>query len=71
MNGYKIWHCSSSWYGRYGAHQSYECVVVAEIESKALGMALMEYSDTDAKDWSAQEIKTDRESVHQVSSNSN
>lgn len=50
-----------------GAYQDYNCVVVAEIESKALGMALTAYPDTNAKDWSAEEIPIDKEGVHHVS----
>ena len=64
----KIWHCSYRWDGHYGAFQEYECIVVAEIESKALGLALMEYPDTNPQDWSAVEIPTDKDYVHHVSS---
>lgn len=63
----KIWHCSYDWYGAYGAYEQYECIVIAEIKSKALGMALMHYPDTNAKDWSAVEIPTDEEGVHEIS----
>ena len=62
----KIWHCSYDWYGSYGAYEQYECIVIAEIESKAIGMALMQYPDTNPSDWSAREIPFE-EGVHQIS----
>ncbi len=67
----KVWHCSYNWYGAYGAYEEHECIVIAEIKDKALGMALMNYPDTNAKDWSANEIPTDSELVYHVSSRSN
>lgn len=67
----KIWHCHYDWYGRMGAFQYYDCIVVAEIKSKALGMALMRYPDTYVDDWIAYEIPTDKELVYHISSRSN
>jgi hypothetical protein len=64
----KAWHCRYRWHGGYGAYQDYDCIVIAEIKSKALGMALMEYPDTSPEDWEAEEIPLDKEYVHQVSS---
>ena len=63
----KVWHCSYNWRGGWGAYQEYECIVIAEIKDKALGMALMQYPDTIPADWSAEEIPTDKELVYQVS----
>lgn len=71
INGYKIWHCSYNWHGSYGAFRECECVVIAEIESKAIGMALMEYSDTHAGGWSAEEIPCAKEGVHHISESRN
>ena len=67
---YKIWHCSYNWTGRMGAYLQYECIVIAEIESKALGMALMEYPDTLPDCWWAEEIPMNKEGVHHISSHS-
>ena len=66
---YKVWHCRYDWSGGWGAYQEYQCVVIAEIESKALGMALMEYPDTSPQWWSAHEIPL-KEGVHHISSQS-
>jgi hypothetical protein len=63
---YKVWHCNYSWYGGYGAYQEYDCVVIAEIESKALGMALMKYEDTVPDCWTATEIPIDKELVRHI-----
>ena len=60
----KIWHCSYDWYGSYGAYQYYECIVIAEIKDKALGMVLMEYPDTNPQDWSAVEIPFEEGVTH-------
>ena len=68
---YRVWLCSYYWIGKMGAYQCYECIVVAEIESKAIGMALMAYPNTDASDWSASEIPIDKEGVHRISDQSN
>ncbi len=67
----KVWHCSYAWSGSFGNYQDYNCVVVAEIKSKALGMALMAYPNTLPEDWTAEEIPTDKELVHHISGNSN
>ena len=67
----KAWHCSYSWYGSWGAYQEYECIVIAEIKDKALGMALMEYPDTNPTDWTASEISLTEQGVHHISSRCN
>lgn len=67
----KAWHCSYYQSFGYGAYQEYDCIVVAEIQSKALGMALMNYPDTIAEHWSATEIPIDKEGVHEISSRCN
>ena len=65
---YKVWSCHYDYRGGWGAFQEYRCIVVAEIESKALGMALMEFPDTCPEDWSAYEIDITKENVHFISS---
>lgn len=67
---YKAWHCTYDWRGGWGAYEEIECVVIAEIKDKALGMALMEYPETNAQDWSATEIPLDKMGVHHISSRS-
>lgn len=64
---HKVWHCSYRWSGGYGAYEELEVIVVAEIKSKAIGMAVMEHSRTLPKCWSAEEIPLDREGVHWIS----
>lgn len=66
----RVWQCSYSWSGGWGAFQDYEVVVVAEIESKAIGMAVQEFKETDPKLWKAFEIPTDKEGVHFISERS-
>jgi hypothetical protein len=66
---FKVWHCNYNWQGSYGAYQEYDCVVVAEIKDKALGMALMAYPDTHAQDWTATEIPLE-EDVHHITGRS-
>lgn len=66
----KVWHCSYDWNGGWGAYQQYECIVIAEIKDKALGMALMHYADTIPSRWEAVEIPTNKELVHHISSRS-
>jgi hypothetical protein len=68
---YKVWHCSHNWYGSHGAYESDDCVVIAEIKDKAIGMALMEYPNTQPKDWSAYEISLEKEGVHHINSRCN
>jgi len=63
---YKVWHCNYSWHGGWGSYIEYDCIVVAEIESKARGMALMLYSDTIPECWNATEIPIDKELVHHI-----
>jgi len=68
MNGYKIWHCSYRKSFGFGAYEEREVIVIAEIESKALGMALMEHPKTAVAGWSAVEIPCHKEGVHYISS---
>lgn len=68
--GYKIWRCCYRWSGGRGGFQDYDCVVIAETESKAIGMALMEYSDTKPDCWKAYEIESTFESVTPISESS-
>lgn len=64
---YKVWSCYYREYGSWGFWEEYNCIVVAEIESKALGMALMEYPDTHPEFWKASEIDVTKEGVHHIS----
>ena len=66
---YKVWHCTHDWRGGWGAYEENECVVIAETKSKAIGMALMAYPETNPQDWSATEIPLE-EGVHHISSRS-
>jgi hypothetical protein len=66
--GYKVWHCSYDQHGSYQYHKNVECVVVAEIKSKALGMALTANPETHPAYWDAVEIEVDHENVHYISS---
>ena len=51
----------------YGAYQNYDCVVIADTKSEALGLALMEYPDTSAVDWDFEVIEN-KNGVTQISS---
>lgn len=64
---FKVWHCEYRWSGRFQTFQDYDCIVIAEIKDKALGMALTAYPDSNPQDWSASEIPMDREGVHKIS----
>lgn len=63
--GYKTFHCRYRYSSR-GGWSDYDCIVTAEIESKALGMALMAYPDTEARNWSAEEIDLSKEGVYEM-----
>lgn len=64
---FKVWHCHYSYHYR-GGYTEYDCIVVAEIESKALGMALMANADTEPQNWTAKELPIDKEAVFDIAS---
>lgn len=66
--GLRVWLCHYSWSGRFQTYEDIYCVVVAEIESKAIGMAAMENPETKPRYWSADEISLTEEGVHFVTS---
>lgn len=55
----------------WGTWDEVECIIIANIESEALGMALTKYSDTVADGWTFEEIDTTTPAVHTISKRSN
>lgn len=64
---FKVFHCNWLYTGSYGSYEEYDCIVIAETESVALGMALYFYPDTDAARWTIEEIPTDKRWVQGIS----
>jgi hypothetical protein len=58
----KVWHCHYS--NRYN---DIHVIVLAEIQSKALGIAVQEFKDTSPDCWSASEIETSHEGLTYIS----
>ena len=55
----------------YGNFQDHYTVIFAETKSVALGLALENYTDTDAEDWTFEEIDPNEAKCHYVSSDGN
>ncbi len=66
-NGMSIFQASYLLRGYCGSRKEIECIVIAETKSQALGQCLMQYTDTDARDWSLTEIDAAKNSVIHVS----
>jgi len=52
-----IYHGRFNQFWEYGTYQDYDCVVIADTESEALGLVLMAYEDTLPADWSFEIIE--------------
>jgi hypothetical protein len=65
---YKVWHCQYYWSGGWGAYQEYDVIAIAETKSRAHTWVVMQYPDTEPKDWSITEIPTDKDGTHYISS---
>ncbi len=63
----KVFIAKYSWYGKYGAFQDYNYVIVAETKNVALGLALETHKETDAQYWEFEEIDPNKQSINWVS----
>lgn len=66
----KVWDCSYSWSGGWGAYKDYYAIAVAETKMAALGWVLMEYPETDAKLWRVDEVDSSKPGVFRITGES-
>lgn len=57
--------------GRCNTYESIECIIVAETESVALGLALESYPDTSSAHWSFEELDPTTTGCTEVSRDDN
>ena len=55
----------------WGAFDEHDCIIIANTEEEALGLALTHYPETVADGWSFEEISTDKLLCYPVSSRIN
>ncbi len=67
----KVFKASYTWYGGFGAFDYMWCVVIAEHETIALGLALESYPNTKASDWSVEELDLEKTAVYELGSHGN
>lgn len=64
----KVFHCHYHLSGSYGFFENHDIIVVAESASRAHTWAVMDYPNTSPMLWRIEEIPTNKDGSHHISS---